>query len=274
MNDCLLLRYDATQGEGKDVAERYNVVSVPTIILINGRGRELERLTGFESAGSFIDRMTLLLSSESTLAVLKQQAEEFPADTAIQLELGRQYALRGRADAARDALNRVMKDEARAGQAMLFEGETLLLKSLNDPVAAREKLRALMERFPQSAAARQAVVPLSVALFRSGDAHGAGKVLEMWAKTPEMHQRAAEMALNEAPQDRTAMLWAEKQAVMAAEAVPPTADRWATVARIRQKLRKHQQAEINWSQALALDPKNQAYRTQRDIAVRVNGSGE
>lgn len=45
--------------EDTDITEKYNVSSVPTLILVNDKGEELERSVGFnpEEMESFVNRM-------------------------------------------------------------------------------------------------------------------------------------------------------------------------------------------------------------------------
>lgn len=43
-------RYDATLGEGLALAERYAVRGLPTMVVVDAEGRELERIEGFRTA--------------------------------------------------------------------------------------------------------------------------------------------------------------------------------------------------------------------------------
>jgi thiol-disulfide isomerase/thioredoxin len=71
----LVQRYDAERGEGAKAATRYNVRAFPTLLIVDGTGAELARLTGYEGdkTAKFLRRGGALTTSDA--ATLEQLAK-------------------------------------------------------------------------------------------------------------------------------------------------------------------------------------------------------
>jgi len=171
LEDYELVAYDARQGEGRHVIERYNVVVYPTLLYLGPDGQERGRLTGFHPTNVFAAELRGILDGTSSMQQLEQQLKQTPGDLAFQLHVGVQWALRG-ADRALVHLDQVARaaPPALASQALLAKGDLLLLRSLGDARAAQAVLRQLQQRFPGTRAAREAANALAV--------------VRRWPKTP------------------------------------------------------------------------------------------
>lgn len=220
--------YSTTAGEGRHVAQRYNVVAVPTLLLLDRKGLELGRLTGSEApAGTFPVEGDLLslLDGEDPLRQLETQLEHNGGDLALRLEVGCQQALRGHARQAKRHLEAVIAADARdarglASRALLCLGDTLQLRSLGDARAAARSLELLRARYPRAAAARAAVLPLARAWAENGDWARLRRSIDGWAKSARQHLAAARLAL-----DHPALTsWAIRHAHRAAALAPTEPD--------------------------------------------------
>ena len=52
----LRVAYDAEEGEGKDVAERYNAIAFPTLLVLDADGNEVRRQVGAFRTGNDLAR--------------------------------------------------------------------------------------------------------------------------------------------------------------------------------------------------------------------------
>ncbi len=67
MRGFVSARYDATGGEGLALAERYAVQGLPTLVVVDGHGRELDRIEGFLSAEALSRELERIRGSSSAL---------------------------------------------------------------------------------------------------------------------------------------------------------------------------------------------------------------
>lgn len=62
LDRAVFLRLDA-EGEGADAARRYRIDGFPTIVFVDGRGREVGRIRGFYPAPQFAERARAILDT-------------------------------------------------------------------------------------------------------------------------------------------------------------------------------------------------------------------
>ena len=267
-----LLAYDAEQGEGKSVARRYNVVIFPTLLVMDRRGKELDRLTGHLPRQELTRWLQQAASGAGSLSRLTARLAARPRDMALRLRIGTEWALRGQKARAVEQLNRVISAagadgvpsrvataaQVLAARAMLARGQLLELRSLKNHQAAMGTLRALRVRFPTSPEASRAVYPLARAMHGIGRTRAALRLLTWWARSPEQHRRVAWFCCRNRVAASQGMLHAHK----AVKAHPHRAVTWATLACVQALAGKTADAGTSWGKALRLDPHTRWYRQQ------------
>jgi len=253
----LRVAYDAEEGEGKDAAERYNVIAFPTLLLLGGDGREVGRLTGETKTEELVARLEKIRSGAESLAGLEQQAARRQGDLELRLRVGTEWALRGSRARASAHLDAVMNGDPQnrrglAARALLAGGKLLLLRSLEDHASAVRTLRALRVRFPAAPEAEQAVFPLAQALHRLGRRAEAMQLLEGWARTAEQHDEVAWFCLREGAALARGLWHAERSTTLA----PREPSAWANRAELELRLGQRARAERSWARARGLDPQS------------------
>lgn len=177
LGELLRARYDAGSGEGQDVARRYNVVRYPTLLVLGPDGLERGRVGGAPDAAELARRLAAI--RRESLTQLGQRAAKHADDLGLALRVGLAWAERGQRRPAERHLRRVIAAGERDGAApaLLALGDLLYLRSLGAAKQASSALRELRQRFPGTAAARQARLPLALALAARGQAAAAQSLL-------------------------------------------------------------------------------------------------
>jgi thioredoxin-like negative regulator of GroEL len=269
LSDLLRLAYDAEEGEGKDVAQRYNVVAFPTLLVIGGDGRERGRVTGDPPAAELVAALQKIRDGSGTLARLEQRLAARPDDLALRLQVGTAWAMRGVRRTAMEHLDKVVAadpDNRRglAAEAQLVRGTFLLLRSLGDHGSAAETLRALRARFPRAPQAKAAIYPLAQALHGLKRTAEALRVLEEGARDADGHDAVAWFCLRH----NLALARGLAHARRAVAAAPRRADLWANLATLQAMIGQREQAIASWSRAATLEPDNPRHRRQRELLQR------
>lgn len=82
------VKFDMEKGEGKEIAQKYNVKAYPTFLLLNAKGQELNRVVGKSTAEEFIEKVTVALDPKNSLPGIKAAYEGKKS-----METGMPYAL-------------------------------------------------------------------------------------------------------------------------------------------------------------------------------------
>lgn len=202
MKSYILARIDSEDGgQGSRVAEKYDVDSLPTMIVLNSQGKVLDRITGFMTAPKLIEELEYvrkLLDAESKnpgnvdasflLAAAYLERQMYPeaedryrkvlessAATSVQKEkaqfsVGLAEYYQGKLHPALDVLDQYYSTY-RNGPS--FEDALLLLSQihieLNSNRKALQYLREFMKRYPTSGNAVRAKQVLSALEQECGD---------------------------------------------------------------------------------------------------------
>ena len=267
-----LLAYDAEEGEGLNVARRYNVVAFPTLLVIDRRGKEVDRLTGHLPRRQLVQWLQQASSGKGSLARLTAQVSARPTDMALRLRVGTAWAMRGHKARAVKQLDRVSKaagatdtpsraatgPQRLAARALLVRGQYLELRSLKDHRAAVGTLRALRLRYPTSPEADRAVYPMARALHGLGRTKGALRLLSWWARSVEQHRLVAWFCCRYRVAPRQGLRHAHKAVKMR----PSGAALWGTLACVQALAGDSAAAGRSWGRALQLEPHTRWYRRQ------------
>lgn len=264
--------YDGHSGEGKEIARRFNVVSFPTLLLIDAKAREVGRVSGFRKAPSLLAELKGIEDGSFSLSAREAALKKNPGDLALRLRLGQAWALRG---------DRIQTDKyllailalARGGKktsseqtsmartlaprAMLIRGKTLELLSLKDPRAAEQTLRALVKAYPRSEEAGRAGLYIAWALMDQGRGKAGRKALARWARGDAGRELAAARLCLRG--DR-ALASAASHARAAAALDPESARAWATLGRALFARQRTALAVSAMTRAVELAPEQGGYR--------------
>jgi thioredoxin-related protein len=95
----IALSIDAEKGEGTELGKKYEVLSYPQIIIAQPDGKEIDRITGYDSRYSenpkeFINKINSILDGTSTLMSLENDVRSNPTDMPLKEKLIQEYMQR------------------------------------------------------------------------------------------------------------------------------------------------------------------------------------
>jgi thiol-disulfide isomerase/thioredoxin len=254
-------------GEGPELVGRYHVVGFPTLLLLDEKGREVERVMGGATGPAELGELLVgLKKGKGTVAALEARLAQKPDDEALRLELGVRHAMRGDARCL-DELAQVVKADpdnrsGRAAQALLVLGKYYHLRGRRDAAAAEATLRELMTRFPGSAEAAQAPYHLAVALAWGRKPGAALEVLDRWvAEDPADVSRYASYAwftFKEGVEPARGVEVAKRGLKLDAK----DHGLWDTLGELQLVIGQAREARAAFARALALKPESAYYRAQ------------
>lgn len=142
-------------GEGTELASRFGVASLPTILVMDADGKEMDRIPGFLPIDDFMAALQQILDGKGEF---QQLARKQDATSEEYLKLAYLYLERNDADGAIGAFTKVMERDPSnrdgfADDALLYMGRLALALGKNDD--AKRHFRQYLERYPQEQGAPQ-----------------------------------------------------------------------------------------------------------------------
>ncbi len=192
------LRIDGEQGDGVEIANRYHVAGFPTLLILDARGVEIERLMGASSSNELVRALTHFREGKGGLAELERELARAPTD-ALFFEVALRHAMRADPRAVAELTAAVKADpqnhERRAATALMTLGVNYYARGLKDYARADSTLAELERRFPNAAESERAPYFRAVVLQKAGRAADARALLESWIeRSPKDAARLAAYA--------------------------------------------------------------------------------
>ena len=168
------IQLDGERGEGPELVRRYHVVGYPTVLVLDGEGREIDRVFDALEEPLFVKMLSSFLDGTGTLAELERRLAARPQDLELRFEVGSRHAVRGnKAAAVVHLVDVVLADFAGARglapKALILLGKYLFLRGQNDAALARRLLEKLRSHYPASPEAKEAGMALAIAHARLGE---------------------------------------------------------------------------------------------------------
>ncbi len=265
--EFVLLRVDGEAGQGPELVKRYHVVGYPTLMLLDARGLELDRV--MSGLGPETNAPALLLSLLRALAdgsqrlstLEKKLAQRSSPLTPAQLltlreEVGTRHAYRGDARAI---------DELRAvgtPSALLTLGKYYYLRGAHDYASAEKIFTQLRASAPKSPEAGQVPYNLAVVYHETARDALAKQTLDDWlAESPTDVDRYNTYAWFSYKNgfDRPRGVEVARQGL----ALAPTSHAlWDTLAELHGALGEKKEAAAAARRALSLKPGDSYYTAQ------------
>jgi thioredoxin-like negative regulator of GroEL len=95
---CIALKVDCDRNG--DLKQRFRIVAYPTMVFVNGEGKELDRLRGFRDAAQFLSEVRDLMSGKDSLARAKDSLAGHEKDPMVRGSYARELAQLGKYDQA------------------------------------------------------------------------------------------------------------------------------------------------------------------------------
>jgi len=261
----IALRRDGERGDGIEIAQRYHVSGYPTMLVVDARGVELDRLVGSLGATELVQQLGRIRGGKGTVADLERVFAIAPTD-ALRFELGTRYAMRADARAIVELEGAAKSDPDnrahRASAALFSLGKFYYLRGVRDYAEAERTLTDLETRFPTSEEAAQAPYQRALARQQSGHTDDAHRVLDAWiAAAPSRADRLAAYAwfcFKESAAYSRGIEIARRGLALA----PKDDGMWDTLGELYTVTHDRTEAKKAFARAIALSPKREYYRSQ------------
>ena len=160
-------KVDAEKGEGIDLAKKYNISGFPTIVFIDGNGKEIDRIVGYYPAPEFLQMMKDYNSGVNTTGSLKDMIKKDPNDPEANYKLAeKKINNEGKMDEAKVLLEKVIKADPQNKKGYTDDA-AFLLASLNGNT---EDIQKFINDYPNSDKLKDAYASLADLTFnKSGD---------------------------------------------------------------------------------------------------------
>ena len=120
------MKVNAEKGEGPEIAKKYEVTGFPTMVVIDPKGEELDRIVGFRPPKELLKSLKPILEGKS-FAALKKKVAEKPSDLEATVALGQKYEEREDIDKAEDLFKRVQSAKDAPAESLGPGAETLAI---------------------------------------------------------------------------------------------------------------------------------------------------
>ena len=174
-----------TDEEGRQLQERFNITGYPGMILLDGQGQEMERISGFVPAEAFRDRVAAAAGGPGSFVSLLRTAAEEPESIDIQYQLAEKYVERGEFAAAIERFRRVIEldpDNSSGKADLSYYYLALSLASQGNEEMALRELDSLASSFPQSDYIADSAFLRGQIHYHSGDRAQAEAVLAAYVQ--------------------------------------------------------------------------------------------
>jgi uncharacterized protein YyaL (SSP411 family) len=104
------IKVDAEKGNGPELSKRYDVSGFPTLLIVDDKGEELDRIIGYRPPEKFISELKPILAGKS-FAALKKRVSESPSDLEAVLLLAKKHQGRGNYPESQELFKRLLSEE-------------------------------------------------------------------------------------------------------------------------------------------------------------------
>lgn len=103
------LRINALKGDGKKIREKYKVRGFPTVLFLDSRGDEIDRICGFDGdKEAYFKILSDYAAGKNTLRSFLAEAKESPDDIDINYKIGKKYVSRWEWEEANPYFSKVL----------------------------------------------------------------------------------------------------------------------------------------------------------------------
>ena len=174
-----------TDEEGRRLQERFNITGYPGLLLLNGEGQEMERISGFVPADAFRERVAAAAGGPGSFVNLLRTAGQQPGSVDVQYSLAEKYIERGEFSAAIERLRQVvaLDPDNSSGKADLsYYDLALSLASQGNEEMALLELDSLDSSFPGSDYIADSTFLRGQIYYHSGNRAQAEEVLSAYVQ--------------------------------------------------------------------------------------------
>lgn len=160
-------KIDAEKGEGIDLAKQYNVSGYPTIIFIDGDGKEIDRIVGYYPAKVFLKMMKDYNEGKNTVGSLQKILSKYPDDPEANFKIAeKKVNNENKTEDAIILLKKVVSADPENKTGYKEQADFMLASLSGKP----EEIEAFIKNYPSSEKVKDAYISLAETEFHnSGD---------------------------------------------------------------------------------------------------------
>ena len=192
--DFVCYSADAADANGARLLARYQVSTVPTVLLLNAQGEAQDAIIGFADPLTFAAEVARIQSGQETVGSLRALCRQAPADLGLRLRLSVKLGVVGAVDEQAQVLDSIRRDDP-SGETLV--GARLAFWDVRDPLQAQldagadparvdlKPLYAHLKRIQQPAVRFEAWEWLANAEFTRGSrVQARAAYLKAWPELP------------------------------------------------------------------------------------------
>jgi len=116
------MKVNAEKGEGVELSDRYNIRGYPTILFVNDKGEEVDRMMGYREPEDFLKELNRVQSGKNTLPALLMDFQKNPNKFSTLFKLAKKYEGMGDGPSAQRMIGAILAANVdSAGTAAFFE---------------------------------------------------------------------------------------------------------------------------------------------------------
>lgn len=182
-NKMIFTRLNAETESG--LASKYKVSDFPTLILLNPKGEEIDRVVGYLPSKELVNRVNNYLRGKETLAEFQNRVKKDSSNVNLNFKLAVKYQERSRWNEAEQFYRKVLELDPQNSRlksdSSLFNLSIMYIKK-SDFEAALESLDQLKRGFPKSSLVMSAELYRAFCYSKKGDKNKAISLYESFLK--------------------------------------------------------------------------------------------
>ncbi len=273
-----LVRLDLESASGRTLADSFRVATVPTFVMLDAGGAEIERIRGYRTRRTLLRDLSRFRSGNGTSAALQRELAASPGDPVLEARLGLRRYEHLDLDEAASLLDAGLRDPSLLPDTLAADAARALAdlhRRRGEPEAGAVVLEHLLATKPDHAYPRVSWQLLATCRRESGDTVGAVTALR-GAAAMEPIRSAALVDFARAAAD--ARLWPDEAETAARLAVTMT-DRedpraLAALADVLRFRRQYPEAMMWIKRAMAAAPDDPQWTAEREVILRAAVRGD
>ena len=90
---CVKVDFDTSYGQ--KIKRKYRIIGLPTVVFLNSKGKEIDRVIGYDSKEQFLELVKKYGSGKDSLPLLQEKLKKEPNNPELIFEVGKRLLLRG-----------------------------------------------------------------------------------------------------------------------------------------------------------------------------------
>ena len=107
-NHFISIKIDGEKGEGNNLTKKYNVTGYPTILFVDEKGNEIDRILGYKDPKHYLNELKRIHSGKNTLPALLTSFQNNPESFSTLYKLAKKYEAMGEVQSAKKMIDAIL----------------------------------------------------------------------------------------------------------------------------------------------------------------------